>query len=93
MARLKTMLFAGALIGVTACSVKQGLDTDRVEAFITTELAEQTGIEPTRVECPDDVYEDQGKTFECRAFADDGGSARVIVTMLGDGKVTFRVPN
>lgn len=74
-----------------ACTAQRALDLSRVKAFITSELAAQTGVTPTRVDCPAEVYEAPGRTFECRVFADDGSSAPVEVEMLGDGKVTFEV--
>lgn len=89
--RLKNLLASSACLALLACSVKPALDIDKVERFITTELGAQTGVSPARVECPDEVYEEPGATFECKAFADDGSSAEVTVEMLGDGKVTFRV--
>lgn len=60
------------------------IDAAGLEQQIKDELAGQTGVAPSSVDCPDDVAAEAGGTFECTAVADDGTVATITVTQTDD---------
>jgi hypothetical protein len=61
------------ILGLAGCTAT--VQTDALEQQITEELASQTGVTPTSVNCPGGVEAEAGATFECTATADDGSVA------------------
>lgn len=59
------------------------LNSDEVEATVTTGVEEQFGVSATVV-CPDSMAGTEGTTFECVATDASGVSQTVIVTIKAD---------
>ena len=83
------MLAIAATLCAAGCSRK--IDTDKLEKHIAEELKKKSGTAPEKVDCPDDVTEKKGDTFECTAKADDGSKATITVEMSGEGEVSWKV--
>jgi hypothetical protein len=75
------------------CSVSVGgLDPEKVEAAIVEGVREQTGIELTSVECPEDIESEAGATFICTGSDDADNSATIDVTQDDDeGNVSWNL--
>jgi hypothetical protein len=77
-------------VALTACT--KTVNTDSLEQQIAAELRTQTGVNPTSVECPEDVEAEAGATFTCTATADDGSTATITVTQQDDqGNLNWEV--
>ncbi len=61
-------LCAGAL-ALTGCG---GIDVSKVEADIDSGIEQQTNQPVDSVDCPDDVENETGTTFECTAVVQTG---------------------
>jgi predicted secreted protein len=85
-------LAAAILVAAGGCGLKKQIDTDRAEAEIKRDLAQQTGAPIRTVRCPDEVKASKGAKFSCRAIADDGSRIPIRVTQTdGNGGVRWRI--
>jgi hypothetical protein len=82
-----------------SCSVRIGnssdssrVDSSGVEDAISSKLAEQSGVTPSAVDCPEEMVAEEGKRYECAAVHPQDGPQRVEVTMHDDGSFDFFVP-
>ena len=92
MSRFVRVAALAATLVLAGCAGERVVDTDELEGQIAAELQAQTGVTPTSVNCPDDVPEEAGGTFNCTVTADDGSSANVTVTQTDDdGSLTWEV--
>lgn len=81
-----------AALGLGACGDADTISTDALEESIRRELKDVSGIEPTSVECPDEVEVEAGAMFECTATAPDGTPATITATQVDDeGNVDWEV--
>jgi hypothetical protein len=86
------LLAAAALAALVLSACSSKLDTDKAEKEIRKGISDQTGVEISRVRCPDDVEAEKGSTFNCVAVAESGQRATVRVRQQDDeGSVTWRV--
>ena len=90
MTRTFTVAVLAATLVLSGCS--RVVDTDELEAQISSELQRQAGVTPTSVDCPDDVPAEAGGTFTCTATADDGSTATIEVVQQDDeGNLNWEV--
>ena len=81
-----------AVVALAACGDKT-LDSGDAEDKITEGVKEQQNYEPEKVECPDDMKAEEGKTYECTVTAPGGREATAKLTMIDDeGRFRFVVP-
>lgn len=76
---------------VSYVKAQAALDTVKLEASLTGQIKEQTGVDVT-VACPGDkvLVKDVGATFPCDATAADGTTTVVTVTVDDlDGNISF----
>jgi DNA-binding transcriptional regulator WhiA len=86
-----TALAVLAALVFAACGEKT-LDTADAEDEISDKLQEQGRPKPDKVECPDDMTAEKGKTYTCKLTAGED-ELDVKLTMLDDdGKFEFEVP-
>ena len=57
------------------------MSTDKIAEAIKTRLDERAG-QPTRVECPEQVEQKVGTTFECDVFFDDQPNTPAVSTAV-----------
>jgi len=72
-----------------SCNFGGGFDAEKLEAQIADGIGEQTDLDLDRVECPDDVEEEEGGTFECKVYDHEDRVSIVRVSMLGEGNVEW----
>ncbi len=90
MTRIFTVTVLAATLALSGCS--RVVNTDELEAQITSELQRQAGVTASSVDCPDDVPAEAGGTFTCTATADDGSTATIEVVQQDDqGNVKWEV--
>ncbi len=89
--RSRILIIACTVAALSACS-SGGLDIDKLESTLATELQTQLDLSaaPT-VTCPDDVPIEKDNVFNCTATL-DGESADIQVTQTDDqGNVSWEV--
>lgn len=70
------------------------LNTQKLEDEIAKGIEEQTPVIVESVECPDDMKQEEGRNFECKATADDGSSRQVrVVQTDDDGNIDWELIN
>lgn len=88
-----TVAAAATLLALGACGGDDKIDSGALEDEIQNGLVEETGIEPSAVECPDDIEAEEGSEFDCTATAEDGTEATVEITLTDDdGSFDWYVP-
>jgi len=93
LAPLVALAAASLALGACGGDDDDAVDTSGFEEGIASGLAEETGEEPTSVECPDETEVEEGTEFECTATASDGTEAVVEVTLTDDeGNFNLYVP-
>ena len=70
------MAFVAAVGGLVLGACSKTVDTADVEKKIAKQLAEANGGD-YKVDCPDDVKFEVGKTFECKVSGDSDGTLTV----------------
>jgi hypothetical protein len=92
--RGRTVRIALGVAAVALAACTKTVNTEGLEQQIAAELRTQTGVNPTSVECPEDVEAEAGATFTCTATADDGSTATITVTQQDDqGNLSWEVTN
>jgi hypothetical protein len=98
MREIKRYLIVVAAVAMfSACSFEasigeSGLDMDKLEDSIFEGIEEQTGVELESVDCPDEMDQEEGLNFECKATATDGESVQVRVVQTDDeGNVDWEI--
>ena len=91
---MRTPIPAFALIlalALAACGEKTVVP-DEAANSVTELVSEQTGFEPTDVECPDDVEAEVGGTFECTFTGPEGPyTADMEITEVEGEDVVFSI--
>lgn len=82
---LALALAALAGLALAACG-SETVDADDLANQIRDQMSEQAGVDPeqVKVECPDDIKVEQGRTFECDLTAPNGDPVIVEVTLTDD---------
>ncbi|MGA8219136.1 MAG: DUF4333 domain-containing protein [Solirubrobacterales bacterium] len=87
-----------AAIALSGCEVSASVgDTAQkanvagIERQISDSLAQQSGVRPTSVDCPDEMLVEEGKEYECTVVHPQDGPAPVQVIMHADGRVSWHV--
>lgn len=61
-----------SLTAVIAACGEKTINADNAAETVANLVAEETGFEPTDVECPEDVSAEEGETFKCTFTGPEG---------------------
>ena len=79
---------ASAIMAGCSCSIgkssEEKADPEGVELQISSYLAEQSGVPPSSVSCPEEMVQEEGRHYECSAVHPQEGAYVVDVTMHDD---------
>jgi Domain of unknown function (DUF4333) len=88
---LLAFVLGGCNAKVTVHSHGVGQVSHQVEQSISNKLAEQRGVRPKSVACPQSMEPKKGNVYRCTLTAPNGDTVGVTVTMQGGANFHFEV--
>jgi hypothetical protein len=94
---LLVLIISGAILAGCEISVgssepdSETSDGEAVEMIISAELAEQGGVAPNSISCPEKLVHEEGKRYECTVVHPSAGEQVIDVTMRSPTGFTWLV--
>src|ERR1035437_10307311 len=87
---LSAILFLGVFVNNAPATGT--INTQKAEVVLKQQISAQTGVRIAFVRCPRNVAAQQGGTFTCTAYGNDGSHAPVLIRQTDDqGSISYSV--